>query len=162
MDTKFADRQEADGFKLLQKLNEDVFHLNNLNRRLEKTDKDPIDTSGLTSDNRTINMEIKIRDFDYNKFPSLMIETHKAYSLLYEYIQYGRIQLYVNFLTDGSALVFNLLKIPEDKQRMKRLGGVESKLYQDKESSYKLFFDKSVGKHYVKDENGKFVIQRGN
>lgn len=162
MDTKFADRQEADGFKLLQKLNEDVFHLNNLNRRLEKTDKDPIDTSGLTSDNRTINMEIKIRDFDYNKFPSLMIETHKAYSLLYEYIQYGRIPLYVNFLTDGSALVFNLLKIPEDKQRMKRLDGVESKLYQDKESSYKLFFDKSVGKHYVKDANGKFVIQRGN
>lgn len=162
MNKEFFGKQETEGFKRLQKLNEDVFHLNNLERRIKKTDKDPIDASGLTFDDRTINIEIKIRDFDYNKFPSLMIETHKAYPLMYEYAVYKRIPLYVNFLTDGSALVFNLARIPEDKQYMKRMSGIQSKGYEDKETSYKLFFDKSVGKHYVKDENGKFVIQRGN
>lgn len=129
-------QQEAEDFKLLQKLNADIFKLENLERRIKKTDKDQIDASGRTSDNRIINIEIKSRDCNINTYPSLMIETHKKLPMLEEYIRYGRIPIYVNFLKDDKAVVFNVL-IASGKMRRERTW---SRLYKDWENGYKEYF----------------------
>lgn len=147
-------KQEAYDFKLLQKLNEDIFHLENLERRVDNTDKDPIDASGMTFDGRTINIEIKSRD---DLYPSMMCETHKAYSLLDEWAIYKRVPLYVNFLNDGNdALVWNLLTIPPNMKYMK-IERTFSDLYKVWENQYKVYFDLKAAKHYVINNEGKYV-----
>lgn len=149
-------KQEADDFKLLEKLNEDVFKLKNLSRR--KGDSNPIDASGFSSNNNeVVNIEIKSRECKINTYPTLMMETHKGYTLLEEYIKYKRIPLYVNFLEDGNAVVFNLL---HSNGYMKR-GKADSRLYGDKESEYKYFLSLKNAWIYKKTNNTYKLIQKG-
>lgn len=149
-----VNKQEAYDFKLLQKLNEDIFHLENLERRVVNTDKDPIDASGITFDGRTINIEIKSRNKIY---PAMMCETHKAYSLLDEWIFYNRVPLYVNFLNNGNdVLVWNLLTIPPNMKYME-IERTYSDLYKVWENQYKVYFNIEAAKHYVKNKEGKYV-----
>lgn len=151
-------KQEANDFKLLEKLNEDVFHLNDLERR-DNVEKDPIDASGLTQDGRTINIEIKARNKAY---PTMMCETHKAYSLLDEWTTYKRVPLYVNFTNDGKeAYVWNLLTIPPNMKYIKR-ERTFSRNYGDFESGYKVYFDIKASKHYAINNQGKYErIKKG-
>lgn len=153
-------KQEAYDFKLLQKLNEDVFHLNNLERRESNTDKDPIDASGMTEDGRTINIEIKYRNSIY---PRMMCETHKAFSLLDEWAYHERVPLYVNFVNNGKDVyVWNLLHIPPNMKHISREEKTKSKLYGDKESGYKLYFSLKAAKHYALNENNQYELKKGN
>lgn len=148
--------QEAIDFRLLQEFNEETFKLKHLGRR--DGEANPIDASGLTEDDRVINIEIKSRDFSINKYPTLMLETHKAYSLQDEYIKQGNIPLYVNFLNDDSVVVFNLLKSSGYMERRK----THSRLYGNKEFQYKLFLPIKNGWIYKKDENNNYkLMQKG-
>lgn len=150
-------KQEAYDFKLLQKLNDDIFHLENLERREGNSDKDPIDASGITFDGRTINIEIKSRD---DLYPAMMCETHKAYSLLDEWIIYNRVPLYVNFLNNGDdAFVWNLLTIPPNMKYLK-IERAYSKLYKRYENQYKVYFDLKAAKHYIMNNEGIYKLTK--
>lgn len=160
MDGFNVKKQEEMDFEMLSKLNDDVFHLYNLERRVKKTEQDPIDASGKTSDDKVINIEIKSRDCNIDTYQSLMIETHKALPLLNEYIEYDRIPLYVNFLKDEHVVVYNMLKIPEGKKFMKR-EKTWSKLYKCWEWQYKEYISIDAAFIYKKVNNQYKLIQKG-
>ena len=118
MNKDFFNENEDLGFALIKDLN-NVLNINNL----EKT---PMycfcDASG-TSKNKVICIEIKIRNailtndgtLSSATFQSdeIMIEAHKLASLLFSALYDDTEPLYVNFLQDGTAIVFNLKKLHE-------------------------------------------------
>lgn len=60
---------------------------------------------------REFAIEIKHRFINLEKYKSIMIEDYKFASLMLEHIIYNRTPLYVNFLADGTVVIFNLLKL---------------------------------------------------
>lgn len=148
-------KQEADDYKLLQEFNEQVFKLKELGRR--EGNANPIDASGLTKDNQVVNMELKARNCNINTYDTLMLETHKGYTLLDEYIKHKRIPLYINFMQDGNVAVFNLLKA---EGYMKR-ETTHSKLYGNGEYQYKQYLPLKSAWIYKKQNNKYKLIQKG-
>lgn len=76
------------------------------------------DASGITVDGRVYNAELKTRDavltdagtvsgINFND-STVIIESDKAAPLLFDYLINGRLPLYINFLQDGTVLVWNL------------------------------------------------------
>ena len=76
------------------------------------------DASGITVDGRVYNAELKTRDailtdvgtvsgVNFND-STVILESDKAAPLLFDYLINGRLPLYINFLLDGTVLLWNL------------------------------------------------------
>ena len=149
----YFEEKETEDFKELTKLNEDILHLKNLGRtpQLHHTD-----ASGLTKDGRVINIELKQRYFDMDKFNTLYIEDHKCCNLLMDFVVLKFVPIYINFMTDDTAIVFNLSrlrkrpKITKDRSYSK---GKQVYEYSDKQELY--VEDAYI---YKKDNNGKYKL----
>ena len=125
--------KNTDFFKLKEKENiEKLVEFNDIKNFFKTVNKCPsghtYDASGLTIDGRGYNVELKTRvavltdegtvsGVNFND-ETVMIEPEKSAHLYYRYFVTGAIPLYINFLLDGSVLVWNLTKlkkVPEEK-----------------------------------------------
>lgn len=75
-------------------------------------EKSQIDAIGKRK-NREFAIELKHRFITLEKYKSIMIEDYKFSGLMLEYIINHREPLYVNFLADGTVVIFNLIKLSE-------------------------------------------------
>lgn len=126
MNDKFFQKSEEEDYELLKDFNQ-LLKLSKLSVTAEKSS---FDASGITNNNVFVAIELKKRNqnliLNDGKYcisgcstatdksyidDTIMIETHKLCSLLLEYIVNNRIPLYINFLNDYIALVFNLSKL---------------------------------------------------
>ena len=73
-------------------------------------EKSQIDAIGKHK-NREFAIELKHRFINLGKYKSIMIEDYKFSGLMLEYIINHREPLYVNFLADGTVVIFNLNKL---------------------------------------------------
>lgn len=151
MDKNFFNRNENKGYAKLNDFNDDVKLFSTLDRTPEKH---PYDASATTNNGNAYNIEIKIRNqillddgrvsghSDYSNKDyiddTIMIESHKMASQLLYASMYGYTPLYVNFLNDGTVIIFNLhnlKKLPLRKDSVKTY----SKGYQRKEEEMKYY-----------------------
>lgn len=129
------------------------------------------DASGYTSVGDYVNIEIKVRDFNYEDgilsgetsegktytADTLFIETHKCGDMLLDYVVEGKIPLYVNFIGDY-AFVYNLSRLKKrPKQVTKKIW---SKLYQGFELSKRQELPISEAYIYKLIENKWFMIKK--
>lgn len=110
--------KEDENIQKLSELNE----LKNWFKTIEPTPKGyEYDASGVTSDGRAYNVELKTRDAiltetntvsgsNFND-DTVIIESEKVGPLLWEYNINEAIPLYINFLTDGTVLIWNLASL---------------------------------------------------
>lgn len=115
-DVNFFNDKEKENIEKLTALND----LKNFFKTIEKTPKGyEYDASGITSDGRAYNVELKTRDAiltetntvsgsNFND-TTVFIESEKVGPLLWEHYFTGAIPLYINFLLDGTVLIWNLL-----------------------------------------------------
>lgn len=152
MNKDFFDKNEKNGFKYLKAFN-DVVHL--FPEVIKTPEKHPYDASATTKGDKTFNIEIKIRNqilLDDLRVSghsnsgkeyienTLMIESHKMASQLLYASFYGYTPIYVNFLLDGTVVIFNLHNLktfPERRDNVKTY----SKGYQRKEEEMKYYLD---------------------
>ena len=124
MNTDYGMTNEINDYELLQDFNK-VLKLNELGKC---PDKYTTDASGYTTDGRYINVELKSRNININTFNSIYIESHKVGDMLLDYVVDKKIPLYVNFLSDGHVVVYNLAEL---KHRPKKVAKrIYSKLYE--------------------------------
>ena len=112
----YVDTMEDRGFALLTALNAEKHWFSSLTRL---GDGYYADASGITSDMRKVIIEVKTREMvmsggiltdskDPSKtYSSVMIEGHKMTDLILDSIS-GYLPLYINFLADGSVIIFNM------------------------------------------------------
>lgn len=117
-DTEFFKKMETENVKRLRAFNE----IKNYFKRIDSTPSGyTFDASGDTIDGRGYNVELKTRvavltdegtisGVNFND-DTVMIEPEKSAHLYYRYIINGDIPLYINFLEDGTVLVWNLSKL---------------------------------------------------
>lgn len=123
MNSKYADEKEKQGYELFEEFNPSTLKLNELSQTPKKHHSD---ASGYTTDGRIANLEFKIRNInliiDDDSIAisgcsqngktytgnTLYIETHKAGSLLLDYVYEKRIPLYINFLQNDYVVIHNL------------------------------------------------------
>lgn len=149
----YFEEKEKEDFTELTKLNEDVFHLNNIGRtpQLHHTD-----ASGLTKDGRVINIELKQRDFDMYTYKTLYIDDHKCCNLLMDFVVLKYIPIYINFMTDDTAIVFNLSRLrkrPKITKQRTYSKGKQAYEYNDKQELY--VEDAYI---YKKDNKGNYKL----
>lgn len=115
--------KNSDFFRRKEKENIDNLNLfNELKGFFESVTKTPQgfewDASGITVDGRVYNAELKTRDavltdagtvsgVNFND-STVILESDKAAPLLFDYLINGRLPLYINFLQDGTVLIWNL------------------------------------------------------
>lgn len=115
--------KNSDFFRRKEKENIDNLNLfNELKGFFESVTKTPKgyewDASGITVDGRVYNAELKTRDavltdtgtvsgINFND-STVILESDKAAPLLFDYLINGRLPLYINFLLDGTVLLWNL------------------------------------------------------
>lgn len=168
MDKDFFDRNEKNGFKFLKAFNDEVHLFPEVYKTPERHHYD----ASATTNSKTYNIEIKIRNqilLDDLRVSghsnsgkeyienTLMIESHKMASQLLYASFYGYTPIYVNFLLDGTVIIFNLhnLKIfPERRDNVKTY----SKGYQRKEEEMKYYLDISDACIY---KNNKLIKKAG-
>lgn len=112
----YVDTMEDRGFALLTALNAEKHWFSSLTRL---GDGYYADASGITSDMRKVIIEVKTREMvmsggvmtdskdPYKTYNSVMIEGHKMTDLILDSIS-GYLPLYINFLADGSVIIFNM------------------------------------------------------
>lgn len=67
---------------------------------------------------RTVNVELKVRNIDINKYDTILIEPKKWEYLTKRWNDFGEIPLYVNFFQDGRHVgVFDLRKMEKPQSR---------------------------------------------
>lgn len=150
MDKSYFNRNENNGYNKLNEFNNETKLFSTLDRTPEKYHYD----ASATTNSKTYNIEIKLRNQillddlrvsghseqsgrDYID-DTIMIESHKMASQLLYASMFGYTPLYVNFLNDGTVIIFNLhnLKIlPLRKDNVKTY----SKGYQRKEEEMKYY-----------------------
>ena len=150
--TYFEEKEEED-YKEFTKLNEDILHLKNIGRtpQLHHTD-----ASGLTKDGRVINIELKQRTFDMDTYETLYIDDHKCCNLLMDFVVLKFIPIYINFMTDDTAIVFNLSRLskrPKITKQRTYSKGKQAYEFNDKQELY--IEDAYI---YKKDNNGKYKL----
>lgn len=149
----YFDKKEEEDYKEFTKLNEDIFHLNNVGRTPQFH---PSDASGLTKDGRVINIELKQRYFDMDNYKTLYIDDHKCCNLLMDYVVLKFIPIYINFMTDDTAIVFNLSRLhkrPKITKQRTYSKGKQAYEFNDKQELY--VEDAYI---YKKDNNGKYKL----
>ena len=143
MNNEFADMKENEGYEKLKDFNS-YLKLIELGRYPEKHTSD---ASGVTTDGRYLNFEIKIRNqtlingilsgvtTDNKTYTgtTLYIEAHKVGDLLLDYICDKTIPLYINFLNDGYVVLYNLSALKHRPTKVAKR--IYSKLYQGFELS---------------------------
>lgn len=67
-----------------------------------------IDYIGEDIKGRKVNIELKRRNTEHDKYLSTYIETDKMYRLINKYLQFGQIPLYINFYSNDTILMFDL------------------------------------------------------
>lgn len=113
----YVDTMENQGYDLLTALNDQKHWFSSLTRL---GDGYYADASGITRDMRKAVIEVKTRQMvmtpdgqmadasdPSRTYGSVMIESHKMIDLMLDAID-GFVPLYVNFLQDGTVLIFNM------------------------------------------------------
>lgn len=151
MNTKYAERHEADDFEMLKELNS-VFKIDELGRTPKGYDTD---ASGYTK-GRYVEIELKRRYINVDTYKTIIIEPYK---MQYANENKDTIQLYVNFTNDNHAIVFNLHRIGNAKITKY---DIPSKLYERIKTSNRYKLPISNAWIYKKDEKNKYkLIQKG-
>lgn len=151
MNTKYAERHEADDFEMLKELNS-VFKIDELGRTPKGYDTD---ASGYTK-GRYVEIELKRRYINVDTYKTIIIEPYK---MQYANENKDTIQLYVNFTNDNHAIVFNLHRIGN---ATKTEYDIPSKLYERIKTSNRYNLPMYNAWIYKKDENNKYkLIQKG-
>ena len=153
MDKTYIDKKEEEDFKKLTKLNEDILHLNSLGKTPQYHHTD---ASGLTKDGRVINIELKQRTFDMDKYNTLYIDDYKACNMLMDFVALNLIPIYVNFMADDTIIVFNLLRLhkrPKITKNRTYSKGKQAYEYSDRQELY--IEDEYI---YKKDKNNRYRL----
>lgn len=164
MDKQYFERNEKNGYQKLKEFN-DIVHLF---PTVDRTPKLHEYDASATTNSKTYNIEIKLRNqvlLDDGRVSghseqsgrdyiddTIMIESHKMASQLLYASFYGYTPIYVNFLLDGTVVIFNLhnLKIfPIKKDNVQTY----SRGYQRKEQERKYYLDLQDACIYDKDHN---------
>lgn len=134
MNQIYARESEDKVYELLKHFNS-FLGLNNLGRYAEKH---TTDASGTTADGKIVNIELKQRNLTVLKdltisgtnytADTVYIESHKVADMLLDYVCYGMIPLYINFLNDGYVVVYNLSTLKHRPAKVAKI--IYSKLYQ--------------------------------
>ena len=152
----YVDFKEDNGYGLLERLNAVKGWFSSIDRL---PDGFHADASGVTADGRRAIIEVKTREMRVQEdgsvthyftegsvFPSMMIEGHKLTDLLLDAID-GFLPLYVNFLKDGSVLLFNLSTLSH------RPASEKKKIYSKANDSFE------VGTRYFLDIRDAIVLK---
>ena len=139
MNRNYADEKETHDYELLCDFNS-YLKLNGLGRMIKDYSSD---ASGVTTDGRILNIELKSRNATLTKdmkvmgytkegrvytVDTLYIESHKIGELYTDYFVTGMIPMYINFLEGGYVVVYNLLHIKRMPKRVTKK--IWSELYQ--------------------------------
>jgi len=152
MNRKYADKCEDDDFEMFLDFNKTTFKL----KDLKKTEyMHETDASGYTEDGRTVEIELKYRNINMDKYDTILIEPYK---FMYAKQNKQSVQLYVNFTNDDYVIVYNLHKVGWVEEKVYN---IQSKLYERVKSSkrYELPVDRAW--IYQKVNNHYKLIQKG-
>lgn len=172
MDKKFFDTNEANDFEKLKAFNEAIGIFDEIGQAgyKEHNDATAITTNKL-GEVKYWNIELKDRNLNLLEDgrisgatekgtffdTTIFIESHKAADLLLDMIN-GLIPLYINFLSDGHILIFNLSNL---KKRPQKTGvmNIKSKGYQKFEIAKRegLFISDAA----IYDKNYKLIKKAG-
>lgn len=164
----FMNQQEKIDWDLLNGFNEKFKYFTNLVKREKYATSD---ASGVTFDGRTFGIELKSRNqvlMDDGRLSGLSyddrtytadteyIEAHKSTSMLFDYLYKNDEPLYINFLKDGTIIIYNLRKLSDTpkKQRVK----IKSKGYEREEYEYRFFLPLKDAAIY---KNGELIKRIG-
>lgn len=142
--------------------------MSDLNSKLSLTDfgkapeKHHFDASGITSTGDKVGIEIKYRNQNYTNgklsgttytADTMMIEAHKAASLLFDFTMTNTIPLYVNFTNDGNiAIVYNLTKL-KNIPKKKNYYNIQSKGYERTENGDRFLLPLDEAFIYKRENN---------
>lgn len=155
MNQQYADTNELNDFALLHDFNKKL-HIKELGRTQEKCSTD---ASGYTKDNQYLNIELKRRFVDVNRYKTIIIEGHKYLSLLKGFVYSNKIPLYINFMNGGYVILFNLSKLSEEPTERKYK--IWSELYQGFEISSRFELPLKDAWIYKKEKDKYILIQKG-
>lgn len=166
MDRNYAFKIEDEDYELLESFN-DVLKLEQMGRCPRNYHTD---ASGITSDGKEINIELKRRNQTLSGLTimgvtsankpytasTIYIETHKCGDMLLDYVCENKVPMYINFLNDGYVIVHNLSQL---KTRPAKVGKkIYSKLYEGFEISKRNELQLDDAWIYKKDENNKYQL----
>lgn len=103
----YFETNEKNDLQLLYEFNYQTKLFQSIKPTKEKSQIDAIATKG----KREFAIELKHRYINLEKYKSIMIEDYKLASMMLEYAINKREPLYVNFLADGTVVIFNLIKL---------------------------------------------------
>lgn len=155
-ENNYFDLNEIKGEELMNSLNNSTKWLNNLQR--PTIDRLYYDMSGETFDGRTVIVELKYRNAvlidggmsgctkngPYTA-DTVFIEDYKLCDMLLDSEVEGVVPLYVNFLGDDTAVIFNLSKLTKRPKRFTNIK-IESKGYGAMQRTNRegLYFDDAI------------------
>ena len=154
MDKIYSREYEDNDYELLQDFNS-VLKLRDLGRCPEN---DSTDASGYTTDGRYLNIELKRRNIDINRYKTIYIESHKCGDMLLDYVVEKKIPLYVNFLSDGHVVVYNLAELKHRPNKVAKR--IYSKLYEGFELAKREELQLDDAWIYQKTNNGYKLVHK--
>ena len=108
MNREYFKGNEDNDYTMLKNFNNIVKLFDNVERCSEKN---VIDATASRND-KSFNIELKMRYVDINKYDSIFIEPNKVCVLLLDYLTKGIIPLYINFFqTENTIAIWNLARI---------------------------------------------------
>lgn len=137
----YFETNEKQDLQLLYEFNYNTKLFQSIKPTEEKSQIDAIATKG----KREFAIEIKHRYINLEKYKSIMIEDYKLAAMMLEYTINKREPLYVNFLADGTVVIFNLIKLSTMPKM--RITDIKSEGYdkmQCQERRYLLPIDEAV------------------
>lgn len=169
MNEIYFENNESKGFELLQDFNQKL-KIQNLEKAIKK--KHQFDASGYTPSNKPVEIEIKIRDYNLEKYydkwfiskgeyktDTVMIENHKLCPLLLDWVCGKTIPLYVNFFKNGYVLLHNLSNLgskPEEKPFK-----IHSDGYETTQFEWRTLLKLNCGWIYKKNGENYELVQKG-
>ena len=103
----YFDTNEQQDLQLMYEFNYQTKLFQSIKPTEPKSQVDAIATKG----KREFAIELKHRYINLEKYKSIMIEDYKLAGMMLEYAINKREPLYVNFLADGTVVIFNLIKL---------------------------------------------------
>lgn len=140
-DKEYFDTNERNDLQLLYEFNYNTKLFQSITPTKENSQIDAIGKRN----NREFAIELKHRFINLEKYKSIMIEDYKLASMMLEYAINKREPLYVNFLADGTVVIFNLLKLSTmPKMRIQDIKSDGYQKLQCQERRYLLPLDEAV------------------
>lgn len=137
----YFDTNEKQDLQLLYEFNYNTKLFQSIKPTEPKSQVDAIAKKG----KREFAVEIKHRFINLEKYSSIMIEDYKLAGMMLEYTINHREPLYVNFLADGTVVIFNLIKLstmPKMRIQDIKSDGYDKMQYQERR--YLLPIDEAV------------------